>query len=471
MSELSVDHGDQRVALLGLYDTALPEVYGYLASRCGSASVAEDLTSETFLAAVDAVKRHDACRELTVAWLIGVARNKLVDHWRRRERESKVLQAVGDDPDGRCRGAVGRAARRADRARDPGLARPHHRSALTLRYLDGLPVREVATCIWDGPRAPPRCCSCGPGRVPRDLRVRARRSRGGLTDDRSLRRPAHPASSRIAPARASSGSCAPCWSPSSVSTPMTSRSSTCPRGRPCPLLPSPPRPPPPLPQPSSRRRGGADPLPRRLRRRSPRSPGTPRRSEPSSSSAVVGDDGRVGHAELLIGPARFMLADEYPEIGVLSPATLGGTPLALHLSVDDVDRLFERAVDAGAESLVAPDDQPHGARHGTLLDPYGHRWMLSQQLEDIDLDTYRRAVRGHRLRGPRRRAGRAGRRGRPARHRRRHLGRRLLRRRAGRPSASSSTCSDSRSSSWSPATTAAPSCTASCAGPRAASCR
>ena len=109
---------------------------------------------------------------------------------------------------------------------------------------------------------------------------------------------------------------------------------------------------------------------------------------------VVGDDGRIGHAELLIGPARFMLADEYPEIGVLSPATLGGTPLALHLSVDDVDSLFERAVNAGAEALSPPADQPHGARHGTLLDPFGHRWMLSQQLEDIDLDTYRQRSAG-----------------------------------------------------------------------------
>jgi uncharacterized glyoxalase superfamily protein PhnB len=103
---------------------------------------------------------------------------------------------------------------------------------------------------------------------------------------------------------------------------------------------------------------------------------------------VVGDDGRVGHAELLIGGARFMLADEYPEIGVLAPSTLGGTPLALHLAVNDVDGIFDRAVAAGAESLSPPADQPHGARHGTLLDPYGHHWMLSQQIEDVDLDTY-----------------------------------------------------------------------------------
>ncbi len=104
---------------------------------------------------------------------------------------------------------------------------------------------------------------------------------------------------------------------------------------------------------------------------------------------VVGDDGRLGHAEFTIGTAHFMLSDEYPEIGVASPTTLGGAGAALHLSVSDVDALFARAVDAGATSLSAPADQPHGARHGTLLDPFGHRWMLSQQLEAFDLDTYR----------------------------------------------------------------------------------
>ena len=93
VSEVSYGVPDQRRVLVGLYDSALPEVYGYLASRCGSASVAEDLTSETFLAAVDAVRR-EVVSDLTVAWLIGVARHKLVDHWRRREREDRKLRAV-----------------------------------------------------------------------------------------------------------------------------------------------------------------------------------------------------------------------------------------------------------------------------------------------------------------------------------------------------------------------------------------
>lgn len=103
---------------------------------------------------------------------------------------------------------------------------------------------------------------------------------------------------------------------------------------------------------------------------------------------VVGDDGKLGHAEFTIGTARFMLSDERPQIGVTSPRTLGGTATTLHLEVGDVDAMYARAVDAGATSQQEPADQPHGARHGTLVDPYGHRWMLSQPIEDVDLDTY-----------------------------------------------------------------------------------
>jgi PhnB protein len=103
---------------------------------------------------------------------------------------------------------------------------------------------------------------------------------------------------------------------------------------------------------------------------------------------VVGDDGRVGHAEVSIGGANFYLADEYPEIGVVSPRTLGGTSVTLHLTVDDVDTIFARAVDRGADAVMAPADQPHGNRHGTLVDPFGHRWMVSQPIEAVDAATY-----------------------------------------------------------------------------------
>lgn len=109
---------------------------------------------------------------------------------------------------------------------------------------------------------------------------------------------------------------------------------------------------------------------------------------------VVGDDGRIGHAGFSIGGADFMLSDEYPEMGVTSPAMLGGSGVAIHLTVADVDTVFARAVAAGATSLGEPQDQPHGARHGTFLDPYGHRWMVSQEIEAIDLTTYAERTQG-----------------------------------------------------------------------------
>jgi RNA polymerase sigma-70 factor (ECF subfamily) len=134
---------DQGDALLALYDRALPQVYGYLVSRCGDDALAEDLTAEAFLAAVDAVKR-DAVPQLTIAWLVGVARHKLVDHWRRREREDRKLALVhADTPDAEEIEWDERLdAARAHEVLD--AMGPHHRSALTLRYIDGLSVPEVA---------------------------------------------------------------------------------------------------------------------------------------------------------------------------------------------------------------------------------------------------------------------------------------------------------------------------------------
>jgi RNA polymerase sigma-70 factor, ECF subfamily len=133
---------DQAPALLALYDRALPEVYGYLVSRCGDAAVAEDLTGETFLAAVSAVQRH-AVPDLTTAWLVGVARHKLVDHWRRLGREERKLRLVSQQPevvDDPWEARLDVAVARAVLIR---LSAPH-RCALTLRYLDGLSVAEVA---------------------------------------------------------------------------------------------------------------------------------------------------------------------------------------------------------------------------------------------------------------------------------------------------------------------------------------
>jgi RNA polymerase sigma-70 factor, ECF subfamily len=130
-------------ALLALYDRSLPQVFGYLVRRCPSDAVAEDLTAETFLAAVDAVRKGRGST-LTTGWLITVARNKLVDHWRRVEREERgrrLMVAPEPVPD------ADDWVEELDPSRTLVVLEalgPHHRSALTLRYLDGLSVPQVA---------------------------------------------------------------------------------------------------------------------------------------------------------------------------------------------------------------------------------------------------------------------------------------------------------------------------------------
>jgi RNA polymerase sigma-70 factor (ECF subfamily) len=128
--------------LVAIYDRALPQVYGYLLPRCGSAAVAEDLTAETFMAAVAAARRGSP-PEVTVAWLVGVARHKLVDHWRRVAREERGLAAVEQSHQGVDDPWQERLDADAAYAALARLSLPQ-RIALTLRYLDGLAVAEVA---------------------------------------------------------------------------------------------------------------------------------------------------------------------------------------------------------------------------------------------------------------------------------------------------------------------------------------
>ncbi|MCB1396892.1 MAG: VOC family protein [Rhodobacter sp.] len=94
-------------------------------------------------------------------------------------------------------------------------------------------------------------------------------------------------------------------------------------------------------------------------------------------------DGRIGHAELRIGDAMIMLSDEYPDFGAIGPDTLGGSPVTLHLATENVDDDTARAAQAGATTLRAPTNQSFGERTALLLDPFGHRWMLSQTIEDV----------------------------------------------------------------------------------------
>jgi PhnB protein len=97
-------------------------------------------------------------------------------------------------------------------------------------------------------------------------------------------------------------------------------------------------------------------------------------------------DGRVGHAELQIGDSRVMLADESPEMDFRSPKAIGGTPVMLHLYVEDSDAVVGRAVSAGAKLLRPVQDQFYGDRSGTVADPYGHVWHVSTHKEDLSMD-------------------------------------------------------------------------------------
>ena len=155
--------------LLAMYDRALPQVFGYLRARSAAETVAEDLTAETFLAAVQAIER-DAVPHLTVAWLIGVARHKLVDHWRRQARETRSLRARSRrrlEPDG--------VDERFERARTREVLEelgPHHRAALDA----ALPRRSLGSRSRRPPR-PHRARDRGPARtrpqrVPSRLRAR-----------------------------------------------------------------------------------------------------------------------------------------------------------------------------------------------------------------------------------------------------------------------------------------------------------
>jgi RNA polymerase sigma-70 factor, ECF subfamily len=139
-----IDHGAR---LLEIYDHAVGEVFTYLRARCGGRALAEDLTADTFLAAVDQIRRGRV-EEVTVAWLIGIARHKLIDEWRRAARRPRPEPLDDDDT---AQASTIDQADVWDAIIDRQLVAdvmvelgPHHRSALTLRYFDGLAVPDVA---------------------------------------------------------------------------------------------------------------------------------------------------------------------------------------------------------------------------------------------------------------------------------------------------------------------------------------
>jgi PhnB protein len=91
----------------------------------------------------------------------------------------------------------------------------------------------------------------------------------------------------------------------------------------------------------------------------------------------------IGHAELEIGTGLVMLADEFPDHGFLSPHTVGGSPVTVHVYVADVDAVFARALELGATVARPVEDQFYGDRLGQFVDPWGHRWSVASHVEDV----------------------------------------------------------------------------------------
>lgn len=100
--------------------------------------------------------------------------------------------------------------------------------------------------------------------------------------------------------------------------------------------------------------------------------------------------GRIGHAELAIGPTVVMVSDEYPECGIVGPQSLGGTSASVHLHVGDADALLARAVKAGGTLLRPASDAFYGERSGTVRDPFGHEWLIGHSLEEVSAEEMQR---------------------------------------------------------------------------------
>jgi PhnB protein len=97
----------------------------------------------------------------------------------------------------------------------------------------------------------------------------------------------------------------------------------------------------------------------------------------------MGEPGKVGHCEMKIGNARFMLADEFPELGALSPESIGGTPVSLYVYVENIDSFADKAITEGLKVIRPVADQFYGDRSGYFADPFGHKWGFSTHVEDL----------------------------------------------------------------------------------------
>ena len=99
---------------------------------------------------------------------------------------------------------------------------------------------------------------------------------------------------------------------------------------------------------------------------------------------------KIGHAEIQIGDSKIMLSDEFPEMDVRSPQSIGGSPTAIYLYVDNVDAVADRAVTQGGKLVRPVEDKFYGDRSGTLQDPFGHVWHLATHKEDVPPDELRK---------------------------------------------------------------------------------
>ena len=100
--------------------------------------------------------------------------------------------------------------------------------------------------------------------------------------------------------------------------------------------------------------------------------------------------GRIGHAELDFGGITVMLSDEYPEMDIRGPHAVGGTPVSLHLHVDNADATIGRAVEAGASIERPVQDEFYGERGGVVRDPFGHRWNIGHSIEELSPEEMQR---------------------------------------------------------------------------------
>jgi uncharacterized glyoxalase superfamily protein PhnB len=105
---------------------------------------------------------------------------------------------------------------------------------------------------------------------------------------------------------------------------------------------------------------------------------------------LVEPSGRVGHAELEFGALTLMLSDEFPEFGIFGPQPGSPVPFSIHLHVDDADAVIGRAIDAGATLERPAEDAFYGERGGVVRCPFGHRWMIGHQIEDVSPEEMQR---------------------------------------------------------------------------------